>query len=587
MMSYRFILSILLNATILVVASDGWAQHPMVDQGTSDHASLTDVQQQALMMLPQIALAAHSIHDQLRGAVLEAQAADLLWPYDEPQARTIFQRALERLAQFRLPERTSHSQQQELLNRYRRARSDILKLLGRHDPQAAEKRARTLDEVSPRRSPGSFDGDAEDLVQMALDHVKRDPGRALQLGLESLKRHTFADSLGLLLVELWAEDRQAARQLLRAAIRLLEQPDVDVLKGLFELAWLPFGGRGPVDPLLREEAHHLLEIYFHTLDRAVLTLRRGGHLSPSVARSLRSMADRHYLNAFQQNDPERLSDVRWLLGELSRRLDVRYRKLSQLQPLVKGEYGDFQSRLSEANRETDPVIRDAFLRALAVGATRRRAFDEARRAAARISDVSLRQQTRDDINLGQVFDELSNGQYNRAYEVAQRITELALKARVMVEIVKQLMSDTQDEITATHMLDQAYTVAQRANPTIDKVRALLVIAQVYASMDPAQAFRAFASVVQAVNHIRSREGRREERRRTPVRITFLIAPGAEDIIKSRARIALEDVQFGSGFEHLAGEDYVQAMLLATSVRNPILRARMQLAAVRGVLRKGS
>lgn len=169
------------------------------------------VSEQGLSLLREVAGEASGLRLAENRALVQATAADLLWPFDERLARSLLDEATANLNQLAGDE----AEQESLLRVYGAVRQDVLRVAARRDPQFA----RSL--LQSAGHPAGWPDDASHFeMSLAMQMAAKDPEQAAVFATETLKRG-LPTELPELITRLRDTDRKAAAKLAGAvAVKL-------------------------------------------------------------------------------------------------------------------------------------------------------------------------------------------------------------------------------------------------------------------------------------------------------------------------------------------------------------------------------
>ncbi|HYE74454.1 MAG TPA: hypothetical protein VEF04_14040, partial [Blastocatellia bacterium] len=209
-------LSVLLNAqsTSPVTSTSNKSQVSNI----SNSAELTPVQEQAVLILKQLSEKVKKIHDDELRISTEALIADILWKYDQPLARRLFQNA------FRSTELISDEENPIISfggSPRTSLRTKLLSLIIKHDPSFAEELLKSIPESRSQTDAANIGERAKLSLSLAPYLIASDPQRAGALIKQSLgNRLSF--ELMLALNWLRGKDRKLADDLFIQALSKVE-----------------------------------------------------------------------------------------------------------------------------------------------------------------------------------------------------------------------------------------------------------------------------------------------------------------------------------------------------------------------------
>jgi hypothetical protein len=215
--SSRLIFSVMFLVVALATTSRVCAQIDNQQKSEPEVAQRQELQKKALSLLDEVITAAWSLKLAENRSYVLANAADLLWPYDEKRARNLFWEAFNNLnlpvnqpANQPVPDTnssTAHNaptkEQQQDLNRYYatlETRQQFLRRVARHDPQLALDmlRATHLGPAPQVAGTARYDPDTDLEQDISSAAAASDPKRALQIAHETLAKGLTYQILNLL-----------------------------------------------------------------------------------------------------------------------------------------------------------------------------------------------------------------------------------------------------------------------------------------------------------------------------------------------------------------------------------------------------
>ncbi|HEX8070158.1 MAG TPA: hypothetical protein VF546_09425 [Pyrinomonadaceae bacterium] len=559
------------------------------------HANLED----ALRLLPQLANELRSEDDTAAAARLQAQAADLLWKFDEPAARAIFREAYDALLRA-LDEggRAAGAEAGVKARRQAAALMEVLRRFGTHDGLAAEDWRRRFERAGGRApgAPEMSPSDVELLAQLALELAADDPPQALQLGLRALRGLHLPEGFGRLLFALSRSDKALSDALLQEAVAALRRQGYPYSPALVPLSNYVFDAQGQA--FTNSPPANVQAVTGYLLDAAAaqalrwrnLRLAGGTHLPPPDAQLYLFLSARA-LPIISSHAPDKLQTLLESLHESSAGLSQEEARAATEAGLAQQRAAasegltraDIDTRVAQAEREPGQAARDELLRRIAVDALH---SDRARALAVaeRISDARLRARTEDDIRLLIVADRLRAGSYDEARPVILKLNDTNLKARTLAQLADRALAQPRDLARAGELLAEAYAIAAKGDNDLDKVLTFLAIAEKFAKYDPARGFELLAAASKLVNQLPSDAflpllAPAQDTRDT---VRLIVAVGGREFTTgARASIDALDLTPVQTFAEL---DYQRTRMLGDAVSNKLVRAKFLLASAGYVLR---
>ena len=478
-------------------------------------------------------------HGGQRVAVM-ARAADLLWPYDEAQARAAFADAFE-LASAHYREHGQESSERKptrpgstlkgLTYALPDPRVTVIRALTRRDPAWAQKlaaraaeetRQRAADAEAKARREG---GAAERLLSMARSLLADDMALALSVARQSLHQPP-THHLSSFIYDVAKSDRAAADALYADALRAYSGADASALLLLsaypfgfnmniglpsgYNSAGFPPPGFAPSPELQRQFVAAFLR----------LSERRLGELAGEPP----------------QDDPSKPSEVELIYTTLTA-LEAQYGPADKThvglaaplkqragamlteRGLKRAESGAFRKLNYVPEADTsgvldrvmrgvegikDPEVHDRQIVMGLQGAFRTESVGRLEAAAGKIKDEIVRRQFLDWLYFTKSLEEIRGGRLDEAARLAEKIESLEDRAALAGEVAAaelKLSDDPHEATRAASLAESVYSSAQRAPESEEKVRALLNLAYIYTRLDPLRAPALLSEAVAATNRL--------------------------------------------------------------------------------------
>ncbi|PYT05108.1 MAG: hypothetical protein DMF60_13015 [Acidobacteria bacterium] len=541
--------------------------------------------------------------DELRGewdrpaaALLQVRIADAVWRFDEAAARSIFRAAFDSVRQpiydkLSLDEK-AETEKRDLLRRQAISLNEVVERFGVHDRKGAQAWLDQLEEAkaSEGRPSEPINSDrAEVLAQLALELATNKPEQAFRLGLTSLSGKQIPPAFGRLLFTLSNENRNLSDALFREAIAAMRRNGYAYSSALLSLNNYIFDSQGRVHAEANAADSRLLINFFIDAARAQTILwreaRAGGQptISDSVA-SLFGFLTSAAAPIIRMNAPDRLVIMESLLDELSSGLSLEQRRQidavsssRQQEVAVSSAIGlDTDMQIDRADQEKDSWTRDTLFRSIALKLMRTDT-GRALSVAARISDVTMRVQTEDDINLTSCSAKLRARSFDEARVAALKLSDLSLQAKFLAELASIALGSSKEHSRATDLLWEAYSIALKCEETPDKVLSLLIISEEFAKFDLFRAFDTLWFAVKTVNRLKSDD-------------TVRPASSSGPLITIKSITGVNGKEFTTG-EHtraesidfvqiaiLARQDFAQTRVIGENIENTLFRTKFLIAA---------
>ena len=582
-------------ALCITPASDALAQTPTATPqpdskaATPGPAKLSLEEELSLSLLRTVADELKSEADKPAVALLQAEAADTLWRFDESAARSLFRIAFDTARAEPVEsaiDNEARTKQVDLARRQAFTLRQILVIVGQHDRQTAERWLASLNEDSSRKETGvnqSSQKNSEFLAYLALQLVKTNPDEAQRLGFLSLNAAEVPLAFGRLLIALKSVDSKKGDDLFKAAIAAMRRgvsPGGSTLAVLSNYLFFNDGRLfGSSDaPTASLFVDYLLESA-SAQARLTRDAREAKTAMPESAVRLTNFLALRGLAIVSRNTPQKLVLLQSIFKELSSALSQQQiddlalmtTGLRQQEAMESRGEGGLDAEIQRAEREKDVVVRDQLWRSLAVGMMRGDP-DRARSFADRIDDKPLREQTQDDVNLVVAGDALRGANYEEARKAALKFNDTNLRAKTLAEVADVWIRSKNRE-RAGEILSEAYEVAAKGEPSADRAAITLLLAQKFAKFDPERSFSLLEAAIKIINQVQiaSTAPPTSLTRGPRIRaISMTMVGGAE--LTTGVHATLDSLNF-SGLAGLVRTDYFRSRNLGDNIQNKILRGR--------------
>ncbi len=454
-----------------------------------------------------------SVHAQVR-------AATLLWPYESDRARAMFRQAFESLTTGDADRGDSSNQRGSTTPRTKlQLRAELLNQIAARDPELVEELARKLvlppdsgkdegfseSDGAPAAAQGRLDAVKRELfVSVALQIVELDPNRAMTLGQLSLGAGPedpspfISPNFPRLLMLLGGVDRSLARLLFSSAVDRIERSPSCALADLEALSsYLASQGSSASVSVGKNETERFLRLAFSRIMRyrerpPVEPAGQGSDGTPRLDdKSAIYFIGRQLTEFFARYLPERLPQLKSRIADLTdATTPERLVESTPFEALGPADVARQARETAEAS-ERDALYARAALSWLAQGEA-----TEAQAAALRIASVA----TRDRVLTQIARRRTSEGRIEDAVAIAHRIEDRNTRLGVLVTSALASLA-RHDRIRAAELLTEAESEALKAEPSGERVQALLAVANSFASFDTVRAFEVMQSAIKGLNQV--------------------------------------------------------------------------------------
>jgi len=601
----RSIACIVRIATVLVVANTLITLRPTIRAQESAPRPAPDAQKEketeqrqelekkTLALLNEVASGAWGLKLPENRLFVMATAGDLLWPFDEKRARTLYWDALNSLNLITPPaarttgENPSKAEQLKIAEAYFSVfnlRQRLLRQVAGRDAQLALDMLRATRQVPPKsfRSEFAFPDDRQLEQEIAGAIAARDPAQALQLARQSLAKGLTTEVLNLL-YQLNEKDPEKASQFAGEVISKVQGANVatDFRASIIAVELLlssrtPDGNRATLVrsngamaavSLNDEQKRSLVDV----LTSAALTVSGNSGLLYQISGLMPEI--QHFF-------PERRALLERKLAAFNEALPKQQKDELALNDMIRR--GVPEEILRNAAGADDATRRMLYEQA-AISALAQRKADSFRDLVGKeIRDAGERKRILDFLDDQEIGMATSLKQLDELRKLLPGIQRKEERARVMAEMAMILHEKGENEEAVT-LLDEAATLIKTDLKDERQTSALLTLLCAYALVDPAKAFAiAERSVDQANSQIS-----------LFMLVDRVIKTGAirkSEFILDQGNILPLDFmlfKYGKGVAALAKTDFSRTRALSDRFERNELRLMAQLLIVKGILQNGT
>lgn len=591
---------------------------------TSSQESERARRSKALTLLNETAEDARALDDLFYRARLQALAADALWPLDQQRARATFRRAWEAATASDKAEQEAEAQETgaipDAVEQVTEARDEVLSKTATRDSVLADVFLRDLlkgkkaesalaqDEPAPaatwrepsvtnaRRIALAFEmlesGEAESAFKIVKPVVSEGVSPSLMSFLLQLhRRNTVAgDALYRLMIAQTSRDAQADANTVLLLSTPIVSPELMIavdeygslqFRPVARAAW-QFSSPQPLSSATRNA-------FFSTAANILLrpsTLRAG--TSEIQDKAARYFAIGRLLSLFEgeaaQYAPELQARASALLNEFteSRRSSLS----SQLNLHTIGSEPStdpLRSHFEELSRTSEQAERDRITIRIVQAAARNRAWDRARRAAAELSDESVRRAANSFIAVNQIADianayaDEKEDDYESIVTFLKSVEVPPLAAAWGYAQAAQIAARKRDPQRVAELLTEAEHFAERADvSTGHRVAAYGVITTHAARLDRQRAWELLTQLVKAANQLEDYAG--DE-------VSLEIRANDDMETESPFELTTKVFRLDAVFATMAHLDFERALTNARSLAGDVPRLFAQLAIARASMEK--
>lgn len=479
--------------------------------------TLDPLQQKVLSVLDQLLELRKGFADDNLRIMIQAQVADMLWNYDEPRARRMFEDAFQAVEPTRNSERSTAA-----LYNGPTIRIDVVRLAGQRDPALATKLAESVADqpldLDPKFSGSGYRRYSERAMlqeRLAFSLAQQDPQRAAQV-VASLIEKGNINNLTALLSTIRFKDAKAANELFTQALAKakLGQPSFADILSLARYLFQHFGQGIISFPSTTEKSN----LYAHTsidpavieqfLDLAytVVTRRFDAAMTNSEGARLDARSWFDYLIPkllapyFDRYLPDRAGAFRARVEEAIRRVPPE-----EQQYLVLTEPGTVQELVTRADALADARAKDTlYNRAIAL-ATDTGEFDQVPAIINKMSNELNRTSAQQSLNIRmdqkrdrEAGEALEKGDFDRVEAIIAESSNSRQRFMFLGTLIGQLIGG-KDKARAIRLFDEAKQQVARVENGIERAEQMMKLASIATSLDENRGFEEMELAVKEFN----------------------------------------------------------------------------------------
>jgi hypothetical protein len=471
------------------------------------------------------------------------RAAELLWPYEEAQARALLADAFD-IASAHYREHGDESTERKpsrpdaavsgLRYSLPDPRVTVIRAVSPRDPAWAQRLTARAAEDTRRRAveagtKAEGEGPGDRLLWAARSLVTSDTALAVSFARRALGHPASRDLSGFI-YDVARADRAAADAFYLDALRAYSGADAPSLLQLsaypfglirnlglqygYDAAGLPPPGFAPSPGLQRQFVSAFVRLAGRRLgemagqpapqaDAENLSEAEMIYAALVALDSLYGTSDRSYAALAA---PLKQTVGAMLTEGIKRRAEsAGFRRPAAPEPGERAsDEGVLDRVLEGAERARDPDAHDRQIITGVQGALRTESVERLEAAAAKVKDETARRQFLDIIYYEQALKELKGGRLDEAARLAEKVDSLEQRAALAGEVAAAELKSADDPLAATRaasLAESVYKSAQRAPESEEKARALLSLTHLYARLDPTRAPVVLYEAVAVINRL--------------------------------------------------------------------------------------
>jgi hypothetical protein len=587
--------------------------------------NLAELRQRGIDLAQQVGEEANGIDDRRSGAIIQAVAADVLWPHRKEPARDLFRRAFETAANYYKETLDDNRRQLGKNNRTSRGdvRVEIIKLINKRDPKMGaeynekfvESKSREEQERAARAASGQSRGPKESnffgsnaaatdgLMEAANTLLHEDAKMAVDLARRAGDL-SISPAFVMFISALSRRDRPAADGLYLHALEILSSAQTPLPGQLLALSAYPFGesqirivdgsnssgwgfGKPEKFDVNSQHVQKFLTVTLGALQRLAdspvaqfpdaasrlsVALYAAKALESKVAAYHPALQDQwqgmtRSLEAL--NPAGSAQSIFQALERDNEEKEARPGDESRQQSSSR-QRGMVEELLERAQKTNNFARRDGHYSEAALAAESAGDISRAMEIVGRISDMAFREKMKSWINFNASEKAIREKRYDEARQFALGVDETDYRAYLFFQIAERMISN-KDRDRGRELLEEAAGRAVEAEDTQEKVKALCGVANLFLKIDQERSFSLAEAMVRVANKVPADKLNLIERGSTMTR-TLSNAGGTRTTSTDVEGFDLRKV-----FGRLAGYDFDRALALAQVIENKSVRCWAMIA----------
>jgi hypothetical protein len=492
-------------AFTLLILTTTFAQlpAPVPESKEEKEKAQKELERKALALLEETLAGTQMLKLAENRAIMNAQAADLLWKRDEKRARALFREAMTEISAALSGASEKGTQSYWMLVQ---ARAQTLQMIASRDPRLALELLHA-NSAPQTDGPGFGLGNQELMLEQSITAqvAADDPKLALQMAQESLNKGVTFSLMGTL-QRLQQKDSEIASQLAGDIVKKLQSENISakpeasfVAMQLLRAVLRPqtqqeMSGARPasqtaaeVKPLKLDEqtTRDLAEVVISSALKPALN-------SPGLMMQLQPL-----LPDLEKMLPTRTSQLRRRLSELDKTLDPQSRAWMQLDSVMRGGSTD---AILEAASKAPPEMRGGLYSAAAWKLVQSGDTDRARQIITENMTGQEREHALSRLDRLVVLRAIEKGKLEEVRQIIAGIRSKERKASALARLAIAVAAKG-DKKGALQILDDARASIDSQPDNDKELEALLDVARGYALVEPARTFEVIDPLVDQANEM--------------------------------------------------------------------------------------
>lgn len=527
--------------------------------------------QQAFSLIQEQIAQSKTVDNTAARILILTQGADLLWPYRQSAARSVFEEAFEVATQ----DFQSSQKQQAHAGTLPDQRLVVIRAIAQRDSEWARRLAKAIadenqnDDAAGATSDHRYQGEA--LLSISASLLKNDAKTAVTFARASL-RHPASVALARFLFQLWAVDRRATDQFYQEALSAYANAPVNELLYLSAYAFGMSRVVGPemqstfftVPPNFSSDTAAQSAFMEVLLRRAQETAGKseqpvsGPAAQPEIVQIYVALTGLRGIT-----DPVYADRVIRLQATLEPVMSAHARREASD---ISGWHQDLDLSLEglagRIENEKVPEKRDRLIARAVLGSKSIEEFERVETIVEKVSDSKFRDELFDWLYFKRTQKLISDGRFDEAAQLIPKVSQVDHRAFLAFSLASESTKKIKDKVLAIQVLEDVVKTALKAPNTIEKARTLLGLTSSYAKFDRSRAFEILGEAINVINKI-------EEPDLTSTAIFRRIGT---DRFTIHAAYEMRSSSLDTVFRELAPDDFVKSLWLANQLPDKPLRA---------------
>jgi len=527
--------------------------------------------QQAFSLIQEQIAQSKTVDNTAARILILTQGADLLWPYRQSAARSVFEEAFEVATQ----DFQSSQKQQAHAGTLPDQRLVVIRAIAQRDSEWARRLAKAIadenqnDDAAGATSDHRYQGEA--LLSISASLLKNDAKTAVTFARASL-RHPASVALARFLFQLWAVDRRATDQFYQEALSAYANAPVNELLYLSAYAFGMSRVVGPemqstfftVPPNFSSDTAAQSAFMEVLLRRAQETAGKseqpvsGPAAQPEIVQIYVALTGLRGIT-----DPVYADRVIRLQATLEPVMSAHARREASD---ISGWHQDLDLSLEglagRIENEKVPEKRDRLIARAVLGSKSIEEFERVETFVEKVSDSKFRDELFDWLYFKRTQKLISDGRFDEAAQLILKVSQVDHRAFLAFSLASESTKKIKDKVLAIQVLEDVVKTALKAPNTIEKARTLLGLTSSYAKFDRSRAFEILGEAINVINKI-------EEPDLTSTAIFRRIGT---DRFTIHAAYEMRSSSLDTVFRELAPDDFVKSLWLANQLPDKPLRA---------------